>query len=160
MDAARQVSIEVEQEPQPEFPGLSVEARRTINMTAIAYAEVLCMRLSGTTLVARAREATARREITDEYGSRAECEALMAEIERASALIQSKTNIAMEVKERFERLRKIARFRNASDTVPTSDSIAFAEGDVLANTAAGAGAAKLPNVLAEDTWDLFRVLLR
>jgi hypothetical protein len=47
-----------------------------------------------------------------------------------------------------------------NDTVPTSDSIAFAEGDVLANSAAGASAAKLPNVLAEDTWDLFRVLLR
>lgn len=160
VQAARQVSSEVEQEPQPDFPGLSVEARRTINMTAIAYAEVLCMRLSKTALVSRAREATARREITDEYGSRAECEALMAEIEHASALVQARTNIALEVKARGERLRKIARFRNANDTVPTSDSIAFAEGDVLANTAAGASAAKLPNVLAEDTWDLFRVLLR
>jgi hypothetical protein len=118
------------------------------------------MRLSGTPLVARAREATARREITDEYGSRAECEALMADIERASALIQARTNIAQEVKERCERLRKIARFRNANDTVPTSDSIAFAEGDALANAASAASAAKLPNVLAEDTWDLFRVLLR
>ena len=56
--------------------------------------------------------------------------------------------------------RKIARFRNAADAAPTSDSIAFAEGDVLANSAAGASAGKLPNVLAEDTWDLFRVLLR
>jgi hypothetical protein len=160
MDAARQVSTEVEQEPQPEFPGLSVEARRTINLTAIAYAEVLCMRLSKTALVARAREATARREVSDEYGSRAECEALMAEIERASALIQSKTSITLEVKERGDRLRKIARYRSVHDTVPTSDSVAFAEGDVLANTAAGGSAAKLPNVLAEDTWDLFRVLLR
>jgi hypothetical protein len=160
MDAARQLATEVEQEPQPDFPGLSVEARRTINMTAIAYAEVLCLRLSGTALVARAREASARREITDEYGSRAECEALMAEIERASALIQARTNIMQEVKERGGRLRKIARFRNANDTVPTSDSIAFAEGDVLTNAATGANAAKLPNVLDEDTWDLFRVLLR
>ena len=160
MDAARQVSIELEQEPQPEFPGLSVEARRTINMTAIAYAEVLCMRLSKTTLVARAREATARREISDEYGSRADCEALMAEIERASARLQSRSNVALEVKERGERLRKVVRFRNATETVPTSESIAFAEGDALANAAAGASAAKLPNVLAEDTWDLFRVLLR
>ena len=47
-----------------------------------------------TPLVALAREATARREIADEYGNRAECEALMAEIERASALMQSRTNIA------------------------------------------------------------------
>jgi hypothetical protein len=160
MDAARQVATELEEEPQPEFPGLSVEARRTINITAIAYAEVLCVRLRPTALVARAREATARREITDDYGTRRECEALMAEIERASALMQAKTNIAQEVKERGERLRKIARFRNATETVPASDSIAFAEGDVPATAAAGATVAKLPNVLAEDTWDLFRVLLR
>jgi hypothetical protein len=161
MDAARDVATALEQEPQPEFPGLSVEARRTINMTAIAHAEVLCMRLRATPLVARAREATARREITESYGTRAECEALMAEIERASLLMQARTNIAQEVKERGGRLRKVARFRHASETVPTTESIALAESDAPATAAAsGATAAKLPNVLAEDTWDLFRVLLR
>jgi hypothetical protein len=160
MDAARQASTEVEQEPLPEFPGLSVEARRTINMTAIAYAEVLCLRLRATPLVARAREATARREITDDYGNRAECEALMAEIERASALMQARSTTAVEVKERGARLRKVARFRNVNETVPTSDSIVLPQGDAPANTPAGASAAQLPNVLAEDTWDLFRVLLR
>jgi hypothetical protein len=160
MDAARQVATEVEQEPQPEFPGLSVEARRTINMTAIAYAEVLCLRLRKTPLVALAREATARREITDDYGTRAECEALMAEIERASSLMQSRTTIAQDVKERSARLHKIARFRNANETVPTSESIMLADADAPASAGAGANEAKLPNVLAEDTWDLFRVLLR
>jgi len=160
MDAARAVAAELEQEPQPEFPGLSVEARRVINITAIAYAEVLCLRLIKTSLVTRAREATAHREITDEYGTRAECEALMAEIERASQLISVRTNIAQEVRDRGERLKKIVRYRNTSDTVPTPESIAIVEGDVLAKAAVGAAAAKLPNVLAEDTWDLFRVLLR
>jgi hypothetical protein len=160
MDAARDVATQLEQEPQPEFPGLSVEARRTINMTAIAYAEVLCVRLNKTPLVALAREATARREITDDYGSRADCEALMVQIERASSIIQSRTNVANEVKERGERLRKIARYRNTADTVPTSESLAFSEGDAPGEPASGASVAKLPNVLAEDTWDLFRVLLR
>lgn len=160
MDAARAVAAELEQEAQPDFAGLSVEARRAVNMTAIAYAEVLCLRLSKTSLVARAREATAHREITDEYGTRAECEALMAEIERASQLIAGRTNIAQEVRARGERLKKIVRYRNASDTVPTPESIAIAEGDALGNAAGSANAAKLPNVLAEDTWDLFRVLLR
>jgi hypothetical protein len=160
MDAARAVAAELEQEPQPEFPGLSVEARRVVNMTAIAYAEVLCLRLSKTSLVVRAREATAHREVTDEYGTRAECEALMAEIERAGQLISVRTNIAQEVNNRGERLKKIVRYRNTSDTVPTAESIAIIEGDALAKPAVGASAAKLPNVLAEDTWDLFRVLLR
>jgi hypothetical protein len=120
----------------------------------------LCIRLRATPLVARAREATARREITDSYGTRADCEALMEQIERASELMQSRTNIAHEVKERAERLRRVARFRNANETVPLTESIALEEPAVVGAASATAAAGKLPNVLAEDTWDLFRVLLR
>ncbi len=90
-----------------------------------------------------------------------ECEGLMADIARARALIQARTNIAQEVKVRSERLKQIARYRGAKDSSPTPESIAFSEGDVLAGQTLGAEhAARMPNVLAEDTWDLFRILLR
>jgi hypothetical protein len=157
---ARAVAEAIEKEPLPEFPGLTVEARRAINMAAIAYAEVLCLRLAKTQLVKLAREATSRREVADDYGSREECEALMEQIERARTLLQSRTNIAQEVKTRTDRLKQIARYRSPADTSPMSESLAFAEGDVLDTEASGAAAARMPNVLAEDTWDLFRILLR
>lgn len=157
---ARAAAEELEKEAPPEFPGLSVEARRAINLAAIACAEVLCTRLVQTPLVTLAREATARREVSDEYGSRAECESLMAEITRGQAKIQARANTAQEVKVRTDRLKQIARYRNPTDTSPTSESIAFAEGDILAGEVVGASSARMPNVLAEDTWDLFRVLLR
>jgi hypothetical protein len=157
---ARVAAEALDKEAAPEFPGLSVDARRAINLAAIAYAEVLCLRLVKTQIVSLAREATGRREVADEYGSRAECEALMAEIARARALIQARTNIAQEVKTRSERLKQVARYRGDRDTSPTPESIAFSEGDVLAGETLGASAARMPNVLAEDTWDLFRVLLR
>ncbi len=41
----------MEKEGAPEFPGLSLDARRAINLAAIAYAEVLCLRLVKTKLV-------------------------------------------------------------------------------------------------------------
>jgi len=157
---ARAAAEALDKEAVPEFPGLSVDARRAINLAAIAYAEVLCLRLVKTQIVSLAREATGRREVADEYGSRAECEALMAEIARARALIQARTNIAQEVKIRGDRMKQIARYRSDRDTSPTPESIAFSEGDVLAGETLGASAARMPNVLAEDTWDLFRVLLR
>jgi hypothetical protein len=157
---ARAAFEAVEKEGSPEFAGLSLDARRAINLAAIAYAEVLCLRLVKTKLVSLAREATARREVADDYGSRPECESLMAEIAKARALIQARTNIAQEVKTRSERLKQIARYRGANDSSPTPESIAFGEGDVLAGETLGASAARMPNVLAEDTWDLFRVLLR
>jgi hypothetical protein len=157
---ARAAFEALEKEAAPEFGGLSLEARRAINLAAVAYAEVLCLRLVKTRLVTLAREATGRREVTDEYGTRAECESLMADIARARALIQARTNIAQEVKVRSERLKQIARYRGQSDSSPTPESIGFSEGDVLAGETLGASAARMPNVLAEDTWDLFRVLLR
>jgi len=160
LSEARAVTGAIENEPLPDFPGLTVEARRAINIAAIAYAEVLCLRLAKTQLVRLAREATSRREATDEYGSREECEAVMAEIERARGALLTRTNIAQEVKARTDRIRQIARYRNPTDTAPTSDSVAFSEGDVLDGEVAGAAGARLPNVLAEDTWDLFRILLR
>jgi hypothetical protein len=157
---ARAAAEALDKEAVPEFPGLSVDARRAINLAAIAYAEVLCLRLVKTQIVSLAREATGRREVADEYGTRAECEALMAEIARARALIQARTNIAQEVKTRGDRLKQIARYRSERDTSPTPESLAFSEGDVLAGETLGASAARMPNVLAEDTWDLVRVLLR
>ena len=54
----------------------------------------------------------------------------------------------------------MARYRGPKDTAPQVECLAPSEGDVLAVPAQGDKAARLPNVLAEDTWDLFRVLLR
>jgi hypothetical protein len=157
---ARAAAVELDNEPIPEFTGLSLETRRAINLAAIAYAEVLCLRLVKTRLVTLAREATSRREVTDDYGSQKECEALMREVDGAQATIQVRTNIAQEVTVRSERLKQVARYRSATDTSPTADSLAFSEGDVMANDPVGVSAARMPNVLAEDTWDLFRILLR
>src|SRR5579871_5598887 len=93
---ARAAAEDLEKEPIPEFPGLSVESRRAINLAALAYAETLCFRLIKTQLVKLAREATQRREVTDDYGTQAECEALMRDIEKAMSVIQGRGNIAQE----------------------------------------------------------------
>jgi len=153
MEAAEKVGV-------PPFPGLSIEARRAINLAAIAFAEVLCVRLSHTKLVSLAREATGRREATDEYGTPRECVVLMGEIEGAYEALQTRSNIAQDVKVRTERLRQMARYRNSQDTTPAADSIALGEADVLASNPVGSNSERLPNVLAEDTWDLYRILLR
>ncbi len=158
--AARDSVEEIAREPVPAFPGLSLDARRAINIAAIAYAEVLCLRLARTQLVMQAREATRHREATDEYGSRAECEALMRQIEQADGLLRARSNLAQEVKQRSDRLKQIVRYRAAADAAPTAESLAFSEGDALGSGAGGLAAARMPNVLAEDTWDLYSVLFR
>jgi chromosome segregation ATPase len=157
---AREALAEIAREPVPDFPGVSLEARRAINLAAIAYAELLCQRLSKTRLVTLAREATRHRETTDEYGSPRDCEALMLQIERAGALLQDRGNVSPEIKQRSERIRQVARYRAPTDTTPSAESLAFADEEGGASEAARLEAARMPNVLAEDTWDLYSVLLR
>jgi hypothetical protein len=149
-------------EPTPEFPGLSLEARRAINLAAIAYAEVLCLRVASlkTPLVEMAREATGQREAADSYGTPQECVLLMGQINRAHTLIAERGALSEQIRVRTERLKRVARYRSNNDGAPTSDSIGRSEADLLDSAAMGADAAKVPNVLAEDTWDLFRILLR
>jgi hypothetical protein len=152
----------IAQESAAEFPGLSLQSRRTINLAAIACAEVLCLRLTElkTPLVELARQAIGRREPGADYGTPKECVLLMGEIARAHRLIGEREGLAGEIRVRGERLKSVARYRGPKDTAPQVDCLAPSEGDVLAVPAQPGATARLPNVLAEDTWDLFRVLLR
>jgi hypothetical protein len=146
----------------PEFPGLSLQARRAINIAAIAYAEVLCLRVATlkAPLLSLAHEATSQREVTDSYGTPQECVLLMGQISRAHTLIAGRDGLAEEIRVRGERLKTVARYRSGNDGSPLTDSIALSEGDILELAPLGADARRLPNVLADDTWDLFRILLR
>lgn len=149
LSAARSAFDTLADEGAREFPGLSIEARRSINLAAIGCAEVLCQRLAGTPLVALARAAVSCREVTDDYGNRAGCERLMAAIAAGQRALEPRPQVPGEVRKRSDQLRAVARYRSQEDAVPTAASLDSRKD----------GATGVPNVLAEDTWDLFRVLL-
>jgi hypothetical protein len=147
LEAARAACEQIENEALPEFGGLSLDARRAINLAAIAYGQVLCERLQHTSLVELAREATSLREPPrEDYGDRAACEAMMAQIGMARGLLQARGGLQGDVKQRTDRLRELAKYRSGSDTVPTAESL----------TATMDGS----KVLADDLWEIYRVLLR
>jgi hypothetical protein len=147
LEAARGVRAAFEAEPAPEFGGLSLEARRAINLAVVAYAQVLCERLEKTGLVPLAQAANSRREPPrEDYGDRARCEALMRDIRRARGVLQQRALLSQEVKRLSDKLREHARYRNTIDTVPTPESV----GTGLSGS----------QVLAEDLWEIYRVLLR
>jgi hypothetical protein len=137
-------------EAAPEFAGISLGARRNINLAIISYAESLCDHVDEFGLAARAKEAVARRVHEMTFGSRAECEDYMQRVQKAQALIANHRKITAVVKGKLERLRAIGEYRNLADTVPTADSL----------SAASAASQNQWNVLAEDYWDLYNLLLR
>ncbi len=147
LDGARAARDALDAEPVPEFAGLSLDARRAINLAVVAYAQILSNRLAHGSLVELAREAAGRREPPrDDYGDRPRCEVTMAEIARGRALLQQRANLPLEIKQCLERLRELARYRNSGETAPTAES--------LAATPEGS------YVLVEDLWEIYRVLLR
>jgi hypothetical protein len=71
----------------------------------------------------------------------------MQRVQKAQTAVANQKQITATLKSKLERLRATCDYRNAADTVPTADSLA-------PTPAAGW------NVLAEDYWDLYTVLLR
>lgn len=148
LEGARAARAALDAEVAPEFGGLSIEARRAINLATVAYAQILCDRLAPTQLLEPARVAAGRREPPrDDYGDRARCEVMMAEIQRSRGLLEQRTNLSVEIKQRSDRFHELAKYRNEADTVPVADS--------LADTINGGS-----RVLNDDMWEVYRALLR
>jgi hypothetical protein len=160
LHAARARCEQIEKAGAGEFPGLSVDARRAINLAAIACAEVLCLRLARTNLVGAARLAMSKREAGEYYGDLAACVSIMSDIVKARHLLKQRAGLTQDVAQRSERLRATAAYLGDFETVPIPESCSVSEGDVIAHGSRGVTSTKLPNVVAEDTWGLFKVLLR
>jgi hypothetical protein len=154
----------IDHEAAPEFPGISLAARRNINLAIISYAESLCEHVDAFGLAARAKEAVARRVHEMSFGTRADCEGYMQRVQKAQAAVADQKQILVALKPKLDRLRATCDYRNSADTVPTADSLATspAAGNVdldFGKQPKPAPAASF-NVLAEDYWDLYTLLLR
>ena len=148
LDSARGARSQLDAEAPPEFAGLSIEARRAINLAAVGYAQILCDRLVPTALLEPARVAAGRREPPrDDYGDRARCEATMAQIARArGSTAAAREPVAGDQAALGSAAASLAKYRNESDTVPVADSLSTAiDGS---------------KVLTDDMWEIYRVLLR
>jgi hypothetical protein len=137
----------VDREALAEFPGISLGARRNINLAIISFAEILCEHVDAYGLAARAKEAVARRVHEMSFGTQAECESYMQRVQQALAAVANQKQVSAALKAKWDRLRANCGYRNNADTVPTADSLAPA-------------AAATWNVMADDYWDLYTLLLR
>ncbi|MBS1199380.1 MAG: hypothetical protein H6R27_58 [Proteobacteria bacterium] len=139
----------IDKEPWPEFPGISVRGRRSVNLAVIAYAQLLYLKLLQRGLAAQARLATHRRPGEGRFGSREQCLTRLDEISAAVAMVRAQEGIAPEIRALTERLNASAQWRTEDDVVPAPSSL---QPIVPAGDSA--------NVLIDDYWDVYKVLLR
>ncbi len=73
---------------------------------------------------------------------------MMSDIQRARVMLERRGDVLTEIRTRADALRRLARYRGESDSVPEPSSL----------TEEGTSAAS--EVLIEDCWEIYRVLLR
>ena len=140
----------IEKEPWPEFPGLTIEGRRVVNLAVIAYAQLLYARLAVSGLAMDARLANNRSVESAKHGSLESCLARLKEILAAHAQVKSQDGIMVEIKKRTDKMGSGATWRSQNETVPQPASL----------PPAASGGVPDANVLVDDYWDVYKVLLR
>jgi len=93
------------------------------------------------------------------FGARADCEGYMQRVQKAQLAVANQKQIGSLIRVKLERLRATCEYRNTADTVPTADSLSPAVSDLDFDKPKPAPA-NTWNVLAEDYWDLYTLLLR
>lgn len=150
----REAKRTIEKEPWPEFPGLQLEGRRTINLAIVAYSQLLYARLAESGLALQARLARQKSVHDTRYGTRDECMSMMTDIADALRRVRGQKEDAAEIRARTELLRSVVTYRHSQDAVPDPAT--------LPSAFPGRSGVSIrePNVLADDYWDVYRVLLR
>ncbi|MGQ0430173.1 MAG: hypothetical protein ACT4UQ_09590 [Gammaproteobacteria bacterium] len=140
----------IEKEPWPEFPGLTIEGRRSVNLAVIAYAQILYAKLAVSGLAMDSRLANNRSVESAKHGGLDACLGRIREISSALVQVASQEGLAPLIKARVEKMAKGATWRNATETVPQPASL----------PPAATGGVPDANVLVDDYWDVYKILLR
>ncbi|MFZ2508180.1 MAG: hypothetical protein WAW79_06895 [Steroidobacteraceae bacterium] len=140
----------IEKEPWPEFPGLTIEGRRQVNLAVIAYAQVLYARLAASGMAMDSRLANNRSVESAKHGDPEACLRRLKEIASALAQVKAQDDIVAEIRKRTDKMATGATWRSQNETVPQPASL----------PPAAAGGVPDANVLVDDYWDIYKILLR
>jgi hypothetical protein len=124
LQEAREQLVSIEEQGGAKYPGLSLQSRRVLNLSAIAMAQLLSQRVAPA-LFTRVIDAMSRSEPKiDDANDAAACMALMQEISRTRAAIsQGAAAIGGELRGVIDALAAGSKYRMPADTLPDDDSV-------------------------------------
>jgi chromosome segregation ATPase len=143
-------------ESPPEFAGLAIEEKRSINLTIIAYAQELYLHFADQEISIKAREAYIRQLSDIRYGDKHDCRSMSSYIEERIGLLEADRKLQDRVEMRAQHLGSLVSYRSDADAVPSAELL----DRIILLKAAGkpCGSVNI-NVLADEYWDVFAVLL-
>lgn len=154
--------MKVESEAWPEFPGVTLDGKRTINIAIIAMAQHLYDYFSDDSLSAMAKASMIKQPQDLKFGDRRTCVSMMDKIKGQVDNLKSKREFATEIKRRTEHLRTTVRYRKEEDVVPVAESVGTMTVGLKDKTFRDTltDMSKEPNVLADEYWDIYDILLQ
>ena len=142
--------------PLAEFDGLDIASKRRINLLVIAYAQELVLLLLDSDIAKLAREAALSQVNDVSYGGSRTSREIRRNISHRLQMIAADTELKARTERRGRYLGTVVEYRNEQDAVPmaaTLTSLPMLDANGQPYSEIGL------NVLADEYWDLFAVLL-
>lgn len=148
-----------EETPPPEFGELSIEGRRSINLMLISIAQELFLYFSKHKVSKLARDASVREVKDVNYGDINACREMNIHIDKCLRKLPSGQELVASARLRAAQLEKSASYRQDSDTVPVAGSFAQIPVDFADQENTRSRQTVNVNVLADDYWDIYSILI-
>lgn len=140
----------------PETRGLTLEDKRSINFLVIAFAQEVYLQFQDERLAALVKESGDKSVGAINYGSKQDCDALLALIEQQGKAGEPKSGCADVLQKRSALIAEHAVFAKEDDAVPIAGSVAT----MFAIDSNGVVRSKDLNLLGENYWNVTGVLSR
>lgn len=140
----------------PGSQGLDITTKRSINLMILAFAQHLYVHFSDDDLVDLIKEANEKSVGAIAYGSKYECDQLLLRMQKCNEKMEQDTDFASVLQKRARLLGGKAKFHQATDAVPESESVR-----VLCRFGAdGLVRESDVNMLGDNYWEISKVLSR
>ena len=154
-----EVIEKIQGEPLPESDGLSLESRRLINVAIIALAQHLVVHFSKHDLARLAKKAMKRSVADMKFGDRRVCDQMVERVRESVEELNGDKSLADRVKGRSDMLVNGLKYLHESDASPIPEDLAeIPISPKLGQKGKAASSTLRVNVLADEYWDLSRVL--
>jgi predicted nuclease with TOPRIM domain len=155
-------SLEVaRKEPITAFSGISIPARRAINLAVLAMAQYLYLHFTENNIAEMARSSGLKPVSDVNYGMPNDCLAIGAQLRDVVLKLRADTARPEKLKLRVEYLRQKVTYAGAEDTVPEESSLDYMLPSAANSPAIDTRANAMPvNVMSLNYWDIQNLLLK
>ncbi len=124
----------IKQAPTPEYKGLSMQAKRTINLHVIALAQYLYQTLMTNQVAQHTQNTHGQQPNANVYGDTKTCLQMLVHVSEGNSRLNNDAERQLKLSQRYAHLQEKARYASGTDPLPERELLAAIDGAVGAGT--------------------------